>query len=114
MIQSATQQPQISDKSYGTAVALSAVFGIVGIHHFYLGNILHGLFDLGLFILSVSLYAYSIANFEPSYMIWAGLFFLVDAIHTIFVTIKLLIGAERDGQGKIVAYPGQFKNQSNK
>lgn len=107
------QTPQISDKSYGTSVALSAVFGIIGIHHFYLGNILHGLFDLGLFILSISLYAYSITNFEPSYMIWAALFFLVDAIHTIFVTIKLLIGAERDGQGKLVAYPGQFKNHSN-
>ena len=36
----------VSDRSYGVAVALCGIFGIVGIHHFYLGNHLHGLFDL--------------------------------------------------------------------
>ena len=45
-----------STKSYGAAVSLCGVFGTVGIHHFYLGNWLHGLFDLGLFISFLGLY----------------------------------------------------------
>jgi TM2 domain-containing membrane protein YozV len=37
-------------KKYTTAVILSGVFGIVGIHHFYLGRWGMGLMDFGLFI----------------------------------------------------------------
>ena len=48
-----SQHEVTSPKSYGTAVALCGVFGTVGLHHFYLGNIIHGLLDLGLFVLFI-------------------------------------------------------------
>jgi len=43
---------------------------------------------------------------EPLYGVG---FLVVDVIHTIVVTFMLLVGAYRDGNGNIVAYPGQFK-----
>ena len=42
-----------SSKSFSTAVSLAGIFGIIGIHHFYIGNILHGLFDISLLIFGV-------------------------------------------------------------
>ena len=36
---------QPSDKSYTIAVCLSAIFGVVGIQHFYLGRIVEALID---------------------------------------------------------------------
>jgi len=36
----------VSPKSYGVAVCLSTIFGVLGIHHFYLGRYLHGLLDV--------------------------------------------------------------------
>ena len=42
----------ISPKSYGVSVMLSMIFGIVGIHHFYMGNWLHGLLDFCLFVMA--------------------------------------------------------------
>jgi len=44
-----------SEKSYSTAVILSGIFGIFGIHHFYCGRILHGFFDLSLAIVGLTL-----------------------------------------------------------
>lgn len=96
---------RLSPKSYGVAVTLSGIFGVVGIHHFYLGNWLHGLFDLGLFVVGI---ACMVSGDPAAYMI--GVFLLsVDVIHTIIVTYRLLVGECKDGNGMLVAYPGQFK-----
>jgi TM2 domain-containing membrane protein YozV len=107
MLPSHSRQPQlISDKSYGVAVCLSGVFGILGIHHFYLERWLHGIFDLGLSVVGFSLIFFS--N-DASLGMLGVVLLVVDGIHTIYVTYKLLVGEYRDGQGLIVAYPGQFK-----
>lgn len=96
-----TTENSFSTKSYGTAVALSGIFGILGIHHFYLERWGMGFFDLGLSIIGICL----IYLGNP----WGMLFLLIDFIHTIFVTVKLLIGDYKDGHGKIIPYPGQKK-----
>lgn len=101
---------QKSSKSYGVAVCISAIFGILGIHHFYLERWAMGLFDLTL----------SIGGF---YLIWFGSdnlkilgfgLIIIDVIHTFYVTYKLLVGEYADGKGLIVAYPGQKKIQQSK
>ncbi len=89
-----------SDKSYGIAVALSAVFGVVGVQHFYLGRWLEAAIDLGLAFLTIALFFMG----EP---LWALLVGAIDALHTFIVTIMLLTGSFRDGEGKLVCYPGQ-------
>lgn len=98
----------LSPKSFGVAVALSGVFGVIGLHHFYLGNILHGIVDLGLFLVAVTLF---IAGHAPGLEALGGLavvVFLIDALHSLIVISKLIIGKQRDGRGRLVAYPGQF------
>lgn len=92
--------PLPSRKRYGTAVCLAAIFGVLGIHHFYLGCWLHGLFDLGLTLLGIILL---IAG-HPT---WGFAALAIDYLHTLVVTILLLIGAYKDGRGRIVRYPGQ-------
>jgi len=89
-----------SSKSYGVAVSLSAVFGVIGIQHFYLGRWLEAFIDLGLAISTLVL-------FLMGYPLWALLVGVIDAIHTFIVTIMLLTGSFRDGQGRLVCYPGQ-------
>lgn len=89
-----------SEKKYAVAVCLSGIFGILGIHHFYLNRWLHGIIDLSLSIFGF----YFISTGKPE-LGW--LLLGVDIIHTIVVTIMLLIGAYKDGDGKIVTYPGQ-------
>lgn len=89
-----------SPKSYVVAVCLSGIFGVMGIHHFYLGRYIEGLVDLALFI--ATLYFWYSGQVG-----WALLFFVVDGIHTFVVTIMLLVGAIKDGNGKLVCYPGQ-------
>ena len=92
-----------SEKSYGVAVSLSGIFGIFGIHHFYLGCWLHGVIDLGMTL--TALYLIMSLNYV------AGLALLaVDIIHTFIVTIMLLTGAYKDGNGHYVVYPGQKLN----
>lgn len=91
---------QASSKNYGTAVCLAGIFGILGIHHFYLGRWLHGLFDLSLSVIGITLIV-----LDQLFLGWALL--IADIIHTIAVTIMLLIGSYKDGQGKTVTYPGQ-------
>lgn len=91
---------QPSDRSYVIAVCLSGIFGVVGIQHFYLGRYLEATIDLGLFIATIYLYAVG----EP---LWAVLVFAIDGLHTLIVTIMLLVGAFRDGKGLLVYYPGQ-------
>lgn len=93
----------LSDKSYAIAVSLSAVFGVVGIQHFYLGRWFEAILDLSLAILTVTLFLLG----EP---MWALLVGAIDAIHTFIVTIMLLTGSFRDGRGRLVCYPGQRLN----
>jgi TM2 domain-containing membrane protein YozV len=88
-----------SQKSYVTAVCLAAIFGTVGIHHFYVGRWLHGLFDLSLLI------AAGIFFFSSAWIL-AGLFFFVDVVHTTYFVYKLIIGEYRDGSGKLIRIPG--------
>ena len=89
-----------SDKSYGTAVALSAIFGVFGVHHFYLERYGMGVFDLSLTIIG---FIFLITGSPLLGFIFLG----IDFVHTIFVTFALLIGAYKDGAGYIVTYPGQ-------
>jgi len=89
-----------SPKSYVVAVCLSGVFGILGIHHFYLGRWMHGCLDLGMTLAAIFLIIIGGS-------LWGALILGVDVIHTFIVTILLLVGAYKDGNGKIVAYPGQ-------
>jgi len=89
-----------SDKSYVVAVSLSGIFGVLGIHHFYLGRYIEGIFDLGMAILTW--YFWISGNF-----LWAVLFFAVDGLHTFVITIMLLTGSFKDGKGKLICYPGQ-------
>lgn len=101
---SVNQEIDRSDKSYGAAVALCMIFGVVGIHHFYIGNVVHGFVDLGLFIVGFSLVLFS---GEPSMIFLGAMLILADVIHTFVVTILLFIGKVKDGEGRLIAYPGQ-------
>ena len=91
---------QPSDKSYTIAVCLSAIFGVVGIQHFYLGRWVEATIDLTLFV--GTLYFFFTGQF-----LLAIVFGAIDGLHTFIVTIMLLTGSFRDGQGRLVLYPGQ-------
>ncbi len=87
-----------SPKKYTVAVCLSAIFGVIGVHHFYLERWAHGSIDLTLSL--IALYFFS----QQQY-IWAGLFFLMDLVHTVYVTSLLIIGKYKDGNGLFVKAP---------
>lgn len=89
-----------SQKSYAVAVSLSAIFGVLGVHHFYLGRYIEGIIDFSLFV--VTMYFYINGDF-----LWAIAVFAIDGIHTFIITIMLLTGSFKDGQGRYVCYPGQ-------
>lgn len=91
---------QPSRKSYSKAVILSAVFGFAGVQHFYLGRLGEGALDLGLTIAWI--YCFATAQF----LLGVG-FLLADSAHALAVTIMLLTGNFRDGDGHVVCYPGQ-------
>jgi TM2 domain-containing membrane protein YozV len=93
-----SQQP--SPKSYAVSAALSAVFGFVGVQHFYLGRLGEGLLDVGLTIGWI----WSLAAEE---VFLAVVLILLDFGHSMTVTIMLLTGNFKDGDGRIVCYPGQ-------
>ena len=93
----------VSSKSYAIAVSLSGVFGVVGIHQFYLGRYAEGVIDLSLFCFTLYFYF-------TDQLLLALLFFVADAIHTLIVTIMLMTGSIKDGSGKYVYYPGQELN----
>ncbi len=95
----------ISPKSFGTAVALCGVFGLAGIHHFYLGNILHGIFDLALLIAAVFL----MDSYDEMLALLGGLLLLIDFCHTGAVMYLLFTGKTVDGRGRLVVYPGQLQ-----
>jgi len=91
---------QPSPKSYATSVVLSAVFGFVGVQHFYLGRLGEGFLDVGLTIGWI----WSLAAGE---VFLAVVLILLDFGHSMTVTIMLLTGNFKDGDGRIVCYPGQ-------
>ena len=99
-VQPVNLHEQPSDKSYTIAVCLSAIFGVIGIQHFYLGRIVEATIDLGLFIATIYF-------FVTGQILLAFLTGATDAIHTFIVTIMLLTGSFRDGRGRLVLYPGQ-------
>ncbi len=104
----AVARPDVSPKSFGTAVTLCGLFGIVGVHHFYLGNILHGLIDLGLFALAIALFITGSATENDGYTLMGWLVLAMDAIHSTVVFFLLIVGKAKDARGRIVAYPGQM------
>ena len=90
-----------STKSYAVAVSLSAIFGFIGIHLFYLRRYAEGTADLTL--TAAWIYFFFFAS-----DLWLGLLALaLDFGHSFIVTIMLLIGSFKDGEGRIVCYPGQ-------
>jgi TM2 domain-containing membrane protein YozV len=89
-----------SSKSYATAVIMSSVVGWVGGHHFYLGRWREGLLDLGLTIGWIYCFA-------TDKWIFGIVFLIADLAHALVVTIMLLTGNFRDGEGRRVCYPGQ-------
>lgn len=95
------ERVEYSTKSYGAAVALAGIFGMLGIHHFYLRNILHGLFDLGLSIIGIILIAVAVS---PGLILLGIAMLVVDFFHTIYVFYKLIVGEWRDGRGKLVTF----------
>lgn len=90
----------VSDRSYGRAVILSATLGFLGVHHFYLGRVGEGLLDLALSVAWV-------ACFATGHPVPGLLFFVADWGHALLVTVLLLTGSFRDGEGRLVCYPGQ-------
>ena len=91
---------QPSEKSYPLAVALAMVFGFLGIHHFYLGRWAEGFLDLALS--GGWIMAFALGE------TWLGIALMAaDFGHSFLVSILLLIGAFRDGEGRLVTYPGQ-------
>lgn len=92
-----------SEKNYIVAVCLSAIFGVLGIHHFYLGRYLEGIIDLSLAILAFYLYI-------NGHIGWAVLVFIIDSLHTFIITIMLLTGSLKDGKKHYICYPGQKLN----
>jgi len=89
-----------SSKSYATAVVLSSLLGFVGLQHFYLGRWAEGALD-------VALTAGWIASFAAGEPLLGVLFLLGDGAHALATTILLLTGRFKDGQGRVVCYPGQ-------
>ena len=101
-VQSKTIIP--SKKSYVIAVCLSGIFGVLGVHHFYLRRYFEGVLDLSLAVLAYALYL-------TGHPVLALLVFMVDSLHTFIVTIMLLTGSIKDGDGHLVCYPGQRLGQ---
>ncbi|MFC1883296.1 hypothetical protein ACFL2O_00865 [Thermodesulfobacteriota bacterium] len=93
-----------SEESYAVAVCLSAIFGIIGIQHFYLGRHALGLADLALIVLTI----YFLISGE---FLFALLFFGLDFVHTLVTTSLLLTGSFKDGKGYVVCCPGQELNK---
>ena len=93
-----------SEKSYGTAVCFSGVFGLLGIQHFYLGRYMLGFLDLGL---SVAALLFIYLGESTQSIIFGMILLVMDIIHSVYVLVKLLAGEYEDGEGRLVMYPGQ-------
>ena len=90
-----SDQIEKSPKSYGVAVSLCGIFGVMGIHHFYLEDYLHGLADLALFIIAITFYVQGNVGL-------ALLVMLLDALHSVIIFYYLIIEKWRDGRGRPV------------
>ncbi|MGH1452210.1 MAG: NINE protein [Paracoccaceae bacterium] len=91
----ANEPPEKSEKSYGIAIILCGIFGILGIHHFYLGNILHGILDLAMLVLAI---VFTIQG-QP---LLAFAMMAADLLHTIIVFYQLITEQTHDGNGRQV------------
>lgn len=96
-------EPVCSPKNYAKAVILSGLLGFVGLQHFYLGRWRLGLLDVGLTV-------GWILSFAAGEWLLAIVLLLVDFGHALAVTIQLLTGSFKDGEGRVVCYPGQNLN----
>lgn len=101
---------QPSEKSYGTAVCFSGVFGLLGIQHFYLGRYMLGFFDLSL---SVGAFAFIYLGQSIESIVVGMILLLIDVVHSVYVFVKLLAGEYEDGEGRLVMYPGQKIRSEN-
>ena len=86
-----------SPKSFAVSVCLAAIFGTLGVHHFYLRRWLHGALDLSLVIMTVGF----LVMFWPL----SVLTLILDVIHTVYFMYKLIVGEYRDGAGRFVSIP---------
>ena len=84
---------ETSPKSYGVAIMLCGIFGVMGIHHFYLEDWLHGLADVGLLILAIGFAAQGMVGL-------ALLVIVLDGLHTLIIFYYLIIEKWRDGKGR--------------
>lgn len=82
------------------SVCLSGLLGYVGLQHFYLGRYFEGVID-------ILLTAAWIYFFVTGKILYGVAFVVADVIHSITVTFLLLTGRFRDGDGRLVCYPGQ-------
>lgn len=101
---------QPSEKSYGTAVCFSGVFGLLGIQHFYLDRYMLGFFDLSL---SVGAFAFIYLGQSIESIVVGMILLLIDVVHSVYVFVKLLAGEYEDGEGRLVMYPGQKIRSEN-
>jgi hypothetical protein len=92
-----------SEKSYAVAVCLSATLGFIGIQNFYLKRPLQGFMDIAL--TAGWIYCFLIGEIVAGVLLLAA-----DIGHSLTVTILLLTGTYKDGNGKYVCYPGQQLN----
>lgn len=69
------------------------IFGVLGVHHFYLGDWLHGLADAGLVVLAIG---FAMQGYSGLSL----LVLLIDGVHTIIIFYFLIIEKWRDGQGR--------------
>ncbi len=89
-----------SEKNYATAVCLSAILGLFGIQHFYLGRYVEGSVDV---LLTVA-WVYFFFN---DHLLYGIIMLGLDGLHSFVATILLLTGSYTDGKGQYVCYPGQ-------
>ncbi len=93
-----------SDKSFVLSVVLAGVFGILGVHHFYVGRIFHGLFDLSLSIAGFSLLVLGFTEPRGSYVAIGALILLADYVHSMYFIYRLIVGTYADGKGRMVSF----------
>lgn len=93
-----------SEKSYAVAIVLIWTFGLIGLHHFYLKNWLHGFFDFGLFVFG---FGFVFFSQNPTLHNIGLTLIVIDIIHSIYITYQLIVGKCRDGDDLLLLYPGQ-------
>ena len=91
-----------SDKNYAVAVYLAAVFSLLGVHHFYVGRIGHGLIDIGITIVAVYLIISGLTSENAARTGLGILLIVLDYVHTVYFTYRLITGTYRDGKGRII------------